>query len=146
MKKFTLILPLTLALASCGGNTTSQEQTQDSLATDSTVVAVEHTDFHGVIPAADAAVSYSVHLTLDYKGAGTYCERQTPQDGESKGVTDTVEGTYTLQGDTITFGEGITQKRALRLDGQLQFLNADNQPAEHYLLISEAHQTEDCHH
>lgn len=147
MKKFTFILPLALALASCAGNTTSEGQQQDSVATEPAVATtVEHKDFHGTIPAADAAVSFAVHVTLDYNGAGTYCERSTPQDGESKGVTDTVEGTYTTQGDTITFGEGITQKRALLLEGKLQYLNADNQPAEHNVLTTEEHLVEDCHH
>lgn len=146
MKKFAFILPLALALASCGGNTTSENTQQDSLATAPTAETVAHKDFHGTIPAADAAVSFAVHVTLDYNGAGTYCERSTPQEGDSKGVTETIEGTYTQQGDTITFGEGLTQKRALLLEGKLQYLNADNQPAEHNVLSAEEHIVEDCHH
>lgn len=120
MKKIFLAPILGLALVACG-NTTKGNGT-DSAAQDSAAVATEVTTatvegtFQGLLPAAD---NPGFDTTLELKADGTFSMLQT-----AEGKTDSVAGTYTLAGDSLTL-VGAETKYALLRGDSVSFLDLD---------------------
>lgn len=124
MKKIFLAPILGLALVACG-NTTKGNGT-DSAATDSTAATTEvatatvEGTFTGILPAAD---NPGFDTTLDLKADGTFVMQQTA-DGKD---IDSISGTYTLAGDSLTL-VGTETKYALLRGDSVSFLDLDRNP------------------
>ncbi len=140
MKKYFLSLAL-VALASCAG-TSQQGSSADSLATGDSAAVVEVAtpavslvgNWAGEHPAADAAVSYKISLSL--LEDGTFTADSVPTEGEHAGKSFPAKGTYTIADGILTLTtEGEPHPMRYSIQGEeLEGIDMDGKPAPAYRL------------
>ncbi len=129
MKKLFLAPVLGLALVACG-NTSNQNQA-DSTAVDSaqvepTAATTIEATYQGILPGADNS---GFDTVLELKADASFLKIQT-----AEGHTDSIMGTYTIVGDTLTLTTD-TQDFALLQGDSISLLDADKKvPAIPYIL------------